>query len=663
MKLRSDILLAALCAALLSVPAKAQEPVSLPDTAKTLQPAAADTAIAQIPAAADSLKAAQTPDSAEVRVPVLPLSIFSGRPETADSLRKAYDFRAAVEWCRRGLESCDSTEVERWEKEKALSENGLSMSAFCSEPEVVAKYRFSLEDFCLYYPLAAGSWHPMPEVPGLDSKDPANPYLYAPDGSKTIYFSARDAEGIRNLYCSSEGDSLWSAPRLLNESLTSSEDEIQPWISPDGKSLCFASRGLFGMGGYDLYVSEWNEAEGDWGQPVNLGFPFSSPYDDYFFAVSDDGQYSIFASNRECSTDSVVVYVLEFDSMPLRRNFDTVHALKNLCSLPLKEEGMGHVDTSGKGAIQEDENVVRYRTAMDKVRAVRDSISSVSAGIERLRNTLKSDENIDRDALIAEITQKEMSLPTMQELLTEAMKELQQIEMAFLSGGIVIDPDKLKAEAEREVIGTESNYVFERNEPGAPLDIVFEIPEPAFDYSFQVLETGQFAEDNTLPEGLVYQIQLFASARKVTEKDLKGLSPVFIRAASGGQKAYSAGLFRSYADVLSNLNTAKKAGFRNAMIVAFNDGSQISVPQARKLEASASPALYILRFIPENGNVEAAIALIHVQTDKDISRASDGDGSVYEVGPFRDKAECERLQSALSTAGLARSEIIKTEYQ
>ena len=99
------------------------------------------------------------------------------------------------------------------------------------------------------------------------------------------------------------------------------------------------------------------------------------------------------------------------------------------------------------------------------------------------------------------------------------------------------------------------------------------------------------------------------------------------------------------------------------MILAFNDGSQISVPQARKLEASASSALYILRFIPENGNVEAAIALIHVQTDKDISRASDGDGSVYEVGPFRDKAECERLQSALSTAGLARSEIIKTEYQ
>lgn len=122
--------------------------------------------------------------------------------------------------------------------------------------------------------------------------------IYVPDGAGDIYYSAKDEEGIRNIYCTHLSDSLWSVPALINERMTSSSDEIYPMLSPDGQSLYFASKGLYGMGGYDLYVSQWNKETGDWDVPVNMGFPYSSPYDDFLFVNTADGKYSIFASNR-----------------------------------------------------------------------------------------------------------------------------------------------------------------------------------------------------------------------------------------------------------------------------------------------------------------------------------------------------------------------------
>ena len=47
---------------------------------------------------------------------------------------------------------------------------------------------------------------------------------------------------------------------------------------------------------------------------------------------------------------------------------------------------------------------------------------------------------------------------------------------------------------------------------------------------------------------------------------------------------YSVGLFSKYEDVLANLNKVKKAGFKNALIVAFNDGRLITLQNAKEIE-------------------------------------------------------------------------------
>lgn len=581
---------------------------------------------------------------------------------TADSLRKAYDFKAAVELCRLQVEKADSLGHEAAEAELILSQNGLSMTDFCSQPTVLARHRFSMEDFFLFFPMQDKSWRAVPNQLDSLAGDGFVKATYVPEDADTIYYSAADADGIRNIYRTHFKDSIWSVPALINENLTSSSDEIYPVVSADGKTLHFASKGLYGMGGYDLYVSNWNEKEQDWDPPTNLGFPYSSPFDDFLYINSDDGLYSIFASNRECGRDSVYVYVLEYDSMPIRKSIQNVDALKALSRLDPEENLSKSGNTSSiQGTIQEDENVLKYKEAMDAVRQIRDSISAYNSSLEKMRAAYNSDADADKQALSAEILQKELALPAKQKELTAALKDLQKIEMDFLASGIVIDPDKLKAEADREVVSTSSNYVFSKNSPGPALNLVMETPDPEFDYTFKILPEGQFAEDNTLPEGLVYQIQLFSISRKAGIKEIKGLSPVFERQA-GGRHIYSAGLFNSYSDVLSNLNKVKKQGFKTAMIVAFNDGKQVSITAARSME-SENKRLFKVVIYPEDGQSlpDAAIAAIRERSDKDIIRSKDGAATVYEVGPLESKEKGEELCTALLAAGVSSVSVSEIE--
>ena len=576
-----------------------------------------------------------------------------------DSLRRAYDFQGAVDLCERMMRVTDSTRLGPLEEEMILSRNGLAMTRYCSQPEVVAKYHFPIDEFFLYYPMQDRSWRRVPNILDSLARGGLVQAMYVPEGAREIYYSAQDADGIRNLYRTAQKDSvLWTEPRLINEDITSSSDEIYPYLSADGKSLYFASRGLYGMGGYDLYVSRWNETALDWDAPVNLGFPYSSPYDDFLYAHSEDGQYTVFASNRECGPDSVCVYVLAYDNMPIRKEVPTVDGLKALCALTPPEEGSG-AGRPARQDMQEDGNVRRYIDAMDRVRLIRDSIARFSAALDAKRAALKTEADAARlTRLREEILDGEIALPARQKQLNEALRDLQRIEMDFLSEGIVIDPDRLRAEADREMIGTASHYIFSKKEWGPALQMKVERPVPTFDYSFKILDVGQFAEDNTLPDGLVYQIQLFASSRKVSERELKGLSPVFERTGAGGKRVYSVGVFRSYSDVLSRLNKVKSRGFKGAMITAFRNGKMVSVPEARKLESTLSRQ-YKVQVWPSDGQSlpEAALDVIHAMCDKDIIRTREGAALVYEVGPFPDRSECAALVTALQDTGAVRASV------
>ena len=567
-----------------------------------------------------------------------------------DSLRRVYRFDQSLEAYNKALDMVsdtssvwnDSTAMAAISDLILLSENGKSMTGFVYKPNVVARHMFSKDDFFLYYPLKDRSWRSTPNqldsVPGLYSKA-----IYVPAEAESIYFSAADKDGIRNIYMTELGDSLWTVPELINEHLTSASDEIYPMLSSDGKSMYFASKGLYGVGGYDLYVSQWDEDTGDWSVPVNMGFPYSSPANDFLLAGSEDGGYTLFASDRDCPKDSVWIYVLEADNMPVRSEMSDPDELSDLARLELSVSM--DVTEEVKSDIPENADTRRYMDKMAQVRSLRDSISAYEDKMQEYRDRYAVVESeVEKNRLAELILKNESYIPEIQASLEEAMKELQEIEMDFLFSGVVIDADKLLVEAEREVVSEDAGYVFAKMTLGEPLHLDIERPEPEFDYSFRILDTAQFVTDTTIPEGIAYQIQVFSTTMKASEKALKGLCPVFETRSASGRYIYRVGLFNEYKDVLANLNTVKRAGFRNAYIVGYVDGKEMSVNKVRteeKTRKETAVELYRVSIIPTGGVVDSAMieGIRQQSAGKDVARHDGG----LVVGPFNNKSQAVAL--------------------
>ena len=550
-----------------------------------------------------------------------------------DSLTKNYRFSEAAGLFETAKAGTDSLSAILIDEAMIQAQNGDNMTGFCSNPVAVARERFSLNDFFLFYPLKDHSWRNVPNQLDSLGGDPFARAIYFPDGSEEVYWSAKDQDGIRNIYHSHHRDTLWTVPELINEQMTTSSDEIYPMLSPDGKQLFFASKGLYGMGGYDLYVSNWDDDLNDWGVPVNMGFPYSSPYDDFLFINTADGKYSMFASNRNCSRDSVDVYVLEFDSTPIRKAVRDPQELRKLCALdPVNDPARIDSKSAVSESVQVNADMHRYSTKMQEVRSLRDALYKYSTSADETERSF---------------------IPKLRDSLDVASKELQKIELEFLKKGVSIDPEKLQQEADKEVIGTSGGYTFTKNSMGKSFRIDLEQPKESFDYTFQVLPEGRFAEDNTLPEGLVYQIQIFSMSSKATVKQIKGLSPVFERFGTNGRRIYSVGLFRSYKDVLSNLNKVKRVGFRSAIIVAFLNEKNITVTKARSLEKSVHE-MYQIRIYPIDGNAltETNLMAVKAISSADLARMTEGGIVSYLLGPFDSRSEAETITSALKTAGM-----------
>ena len=183
-------------------------------------------------------------------------------------------------------------------------------------------------------------------------------------------------------------------------------------------------------------------------------------------------------------------------------------------------------------------------------------------------------------------------------------------------------------------------------------------PEVKFDYYFKILPEGCFAEDNTIPQGIVYQIQMFGASNKAGVKNLRGLSPVFESRTASGKYVYRVGLFSTYNDVLSKLNAVKKVGFRTAFIVAYIDGKEVSVSKARTAEADVNnnPTFYEVRITFAQGEMDASTAEeVRLYADgKDIAKMTLPDGgTIYKVGPYSDKGKADQLVNFIREMGVA----------
>ena len=497
-----------------------------------------------------------------------------------DRLHREYRFEEAMErFARASALTADPDTLRLLRNRMDCSQNALNMTDFCADPVVVARERFSRRDFFLFYPLKNQGWRAAPNV--LDTSGDAGYPVYAPKGVRSVCFSAPDATGARNIYLTRDRDTLWSAPQLMDEHLLSMGNEVFPMLSEDGKTLTFASDGLHGMGGYDLYTSTWDDASGTWGEPVNLGIPFNSPGDDLLLVDSPDGHYTLFASNRDCPADSVYIYVVEKQMVPARTPMRDPEALARIAALdPLQDPARQDHGAAVEKEVPQNDDTRLYQRIMAETRALRDSIYACERRLDTLRMRLSAGIAEDRTALTSAIADREAALSPLRTRLEESNRTVRSIEQSFLRRGVVAESDR----ADRELVGARSSYTFSKKAWGAKLRMKVAAAPKAAEPGFRIAPMGRFAQDTSLPQGIVYQILLFTSSRHARLDEIGGLDPVYERLTSTLRYTYSVGLFRSFQEALLQLNAIRALGFPEAEVTAFLDGKPVSVTLARRAE-------------------------------------------------------------------------------
>lgn len=163
----------------------------------------------------------------------------------------------------------------------------------------------------IYYTLwRGGKWTVPQPVAELNSEYHDRMPSVSQDG-RFIFFSS-DRPGGRggdDIWFSELDTSTgkWSAPQNAGN-INTAASEVTPAIHADGITLYFSSNRAGGVGGYDIYFTqsvarlenpeEYKMLAQGWANPLNLGKPFNSEFDDEYPTVTANGQRVYFTSNR-----------------------------------------------------------------------------------------------------------------------------------------------------------------------------------------------------------------------------------------------------------------------------------------------------------------------------------------------------------------------------
>ncbi len=142
------------------------------------------------------------------------------------------------------------------------------------------------------------------------------------DGN-TLYFTSNRKGGYGGLdiYVShrdSSGD--WGPPQNLGPVINTKYNEETPFISEDGKTLFFSSRGHFNMGGYDIFYSNLLE-NGEWSKPLNMGYPINTTDDDLFYQPVGEGYYAYISKFSDQGLGKMDIFKIEIFSAEHPRKF------------------------------------------------------------------------------------------------------------------------------------------------------------------------------------------------------------------------------------------------------------------------------------------------------------------------------------------------------
>ena len=163
---------------------------------------------------------------------------------------------------------------------------------------------------------------------------------FSSDG-KTLYFIREVKDRVngsqQDIFVSTfQADRTWSNPVPLSATINTEGREESVFIHPDNQTLYFSSDGHPGLGGLDIFYSR-RQADGNWGTPINLGYPINTSSDENSIVVSADGKLAYFASNRDSGFGGLDLYSFDLykEAQPVLVSYVKAKVIDAITKLPL----------------------------------------------------------------------------------------------------------------------------------------------------------------------------------------------------------------------------------------------------------------------------------------------------------------------------------------
>ena len=209
---------------------------------------------------------------------------------------------------------------ENWEKPRSLSGvlNGkghdASTQLFDNDTKLLM-YRNDNNGDIFVSDKAGGDWGvPKPLDANINSKAYEGDAFITPDGLTLYFATGRYSEdGTLDLYYSTRvagGD--FGPAKTLGANINTKYDDDSPYLSKNGKTLYFSSRGHNTMGGYDIFKSDFDSVGRKWGPAQNMGYPINTPDDDSYYRLSPDGSYAYLSSYRIGGYGEKDIYTINY---------------------------------------------------------------------------------------------------------------------------------------------------------------------------------------------------------------------------------------------------------------------------------------------------------------------------------------------------------------
>lgn len=236
-----------------------------------------------------------------------------------------YDFELASENYEKFAKSLKKTPnapgeelLEKYLLQLEIAENSLEN---VQKIEIIDRIDVPSSDFFKYVKLpASGGKLLKSDVTMPDRRLNQSDFTYSSESGDVMMWSEND-ENHKEVLMLSERlmDGSWETPERAGEILNDGGNARNPFLLSDGLTLYYSSDGDGSMGGYDLFVASKDPVSGEYRQPIGLGYPFNSPFNEYMMAIDEDNGIGWWVTDRNGLEGQVSVYI--FKTNDVRKNY------------------------------------------------------------------------------------------------------------------------------------------------------------------------------------------------------------------------------------------------------------------------------------------------------------------------------------------------------